>query len=101
MDVSTTPGPSRLSEAEVTFFLVEHGEWHVADGMLVRTFEFESFAGAVGFVTAIAIEAEAMNHHPDVDIRWNKVRIGLTTHDAGGVTTLDTRLATVMDVLAG
>ena len=42
-----------------------------------------------------------MNHHPDIDIRWNKVRIALTTHDAGGLTTFDTRLATVMDVLAG
>ena len=101
MELSTTPEPSLLSEAEVTFFLVERGEWDVADGMLVRTFEFESFAAAIGFVAATAIEAESMNHHPDIDIRWNKVRVALTTHDAGGLTTLDTRLATVMDVLAG
>ena len=101
MDVSATPGPSRLSEAEVTFFLVEHGEWDVVDGMLVRTFQFETFAGAIGFVASVAIEAESMNHHPDIDIRWNKVRIALTTHDAGGLTASDTRLATVMDVLAG
>lgn len=101
MDVNTTPGPARLSEAEVTFFLVEHAEWDVVGGALVRTFEFESFAAAVGFVTASAIEAESMNHHPDIDIRWNKVRIGLTTHDADGLTASDTRLATVMDVLAG
>ena len=101
MDVSTTPGPARLSEAEVTFFLVEHGEWDVVDGRLVRTFQFETFAAAVGFVASVAIEAEAINHHPDIDIRWNKVRIALTTHDAGGLTAHDTRLAMLMDVLAG
>lgn len=95
------PDLSRLSETEVTFFLVEHGEWDVVDGALTRTFEFESFAAAVGFVTSTAIEAESMSHHPDIDIRWNRVRVSLTTHDAGGLTSRDTRLASVMDVLAG
>ena len=101
MDVSSAPVPTRLSEAEVAFFLVDHGEWDVVGDMLVRTFAFESFAAAIGFVAAVAVEAESMNHHPDIDIRWNKVRIGLTTHDVGGLTGHDTRLAAVMDVLAG
>ncbi len=100
MDVSMSADHARLSETEVTFFLVEHGAWDVVDGALCRSFTFDSFGAAIGFVTAVAIEAERMNHHPDIDIRWTTVRISLTTHDAGGLTSKDTHLAAAMDALA-
>jgi 4a-hydroxytetrahydrobiopterin dehydratase len=69
-------------------------EWPEVDDGLEREFEFESFPAAIAFVDRLAEVAEAANHHPDIDIRWRKVRIALTTHDAGGLTDLDFRLAT-------
>ena len=57
------------------------------------TVGLHDFAAALAFVNAVGAAAEAANHHPDIDIRWNKVRLALTTHDAGGLTLLDLALA--------
>ena len=64
---------------------------------IVRTFECASFPDAIAFVVRIGFLAEAANHHPDLDIRWRKVRVALTTHDAGGLTTIDFDLAAAID----
>lgn len=58
-----------------------------------KTFAFPSFMGAVAFVNRVADLAEAMDHHPDVDLRYDRVRVGLSTHSAGGITGMDTALA--------
>lgn len=71
--------------------------WARAGEVIEKTFEFESFVPAVEFVNRVAELAEEMNHHPDLDIRYNKVRVGLATHDAGGITDLDTTLAQKID----
>jgi 4a-hydroxytetrahydrobiopterin dehydratase len=67
--------------------------WTEEGGALRRTFTFRDFAEAMAFVNRMAALAEEMNHHPDFCVRWNRVEVSITTHDAGGVTELDRRLA--------
>jgi 4a-hydroxytetrahydrobiopterin dehydratase len=85
---------------EVDAALAEQGlEWdHVGD-QLQTTVELHDFAAALAFVNAVGAAAEAVDHHPDIDIRWNKVRLVLTTHSAGGLTVRDLALAAVIDRL--
>ena len=73
--------------------------WQEQDNALVREFEFKSFSEAIEFVDRLADAAESENHHPDIDIRYNKVRLGLVTHDAGGITQKDFDLAVAADKL--
>ena len=67
--------------------------WERSGDEIVRTFELPSFPEAIAFVTRIAERAEAADHHPDLDIRYRKVRVALSTHDAGGITDKDFDLA--------
>ena len=65
----------------------------------MRTFQFESFCDAVAFVNKVAGMAEKAGHHPDIDIRYNRVRLALVSHDAGGLTDKDFDLAAGVDLL--
>jgi 4a-hydroxytetrahydrobiopterin dehydratase len=71
--------------------------WKREGDEIVKTFELPSFPEAIEFVTRIADRAEAADHHPDLDIRYRKVRVALSTHDAGGLTNLDFDLATEIE----
>lgn len=71
--------------------------WSMTADGLTRTFRFGSFVEAIGFVTRAAAIAEEMGHHPDLDIRYDRVRVAVLTHDAGGVTELDFRLASRLE----
>jgi len=75
-------------------------EWRIESGELTRTFVFKDFVAAMGFVNRIAEAAEAAGHHPDIDIRYSKVRLNLVTHDAGGLTAKDFDLAAKASSLA-
>ena len=75
--------------------------WTLAGGKLRRELRFADFVEAFGFMTRVALVAEAMGHHPDWSNVWNRVTIELTTHDAGGLTDLDLQLARRIDALAG
>jgi 4a-hydroxytetrahydrobiopterin dehydratase len=66
----------------------------------MRTFQFQDFVAALRFVNRVADLAERAGHHPDIDIRYNRVRLGLTTHDAGGLTGKDFELAAAADQAA-
>lgn len=89
-----------LSGAEVDASLAEQGlEWERVGDELVTTVTLRDFAAALEFVNAVGAAAEAANHHPDIDIRWNKVRLVLSTHSAGGLTVLDLALAAAIDRL--
>ena len=89
-----------LSPADVDAALAEQGlAWERVGDELVTTVELHDFAAALAFVNAVAAAAEAVDHHPDIDIRWNKVRLVLTTHSAGGLTVLDIALAAAIDRL--
>ena len=82
-----------LSPAEITARLASLPGWTVEQGELVRQFQFPDFLGSIAFVNGVAQLAEAAGHHPDIDIRYNKVRLALTTHDAGGISPKDFELA--------
>lgn len=74
--------------------------WSLEAGALTRTFAFKDFVAALGFVNRVGDAAEIAGHHPDIDIRYNRVRLALTTHDAGGLTARDFTLAARIDKLA-
>lgn len=75
-------------------------DWKKQSAEIRRTFEFKDFAQAMEFVNRVAGVAEAANHHPDIDIRWNKVTLALATHSEGGLTQNDFDLAKKIDGLA-
>lgn len=89
----------KLTTAELQAVLDTHSAWALEDGLLTRTFQFEDFVAAIGFVNRVAEYAEQAAHHPDIDIRYNRVRIGLTTHDEGGISEKDVALAAQLDGL--
>jgi len=75
-------------------------EWELEKKHIERTIEFDDFADAIDFVNAIAEVAEEEAHQPDIDIRYNKVRLVLSTHSKGGLTELDFALAERIDTLS-
>ena len=90
----------KLSESEIDKQLPELVGWRVVNGKLNKTIEFASFVQAFGFMTQVAIEAEKMNHHPEWHNVYNKVTIDLVTHDIGGISNYDFRLARAIDAIA-
>jgi 4a-hydroxytetrahydrobiopterin dehydratase len=82
-----------LTEEEISHLVHELPEWAVEDGQLVRFWTFPDFVQAVAFVNRVAKVAEAAGHHPDIDIRYNRVRLALVSHDAGGITARDANMA--------
>jgi 4a-hydroxytetrahydrobiopterin dehydratase len=90
-----------LSAEEARSGLARLPGWKIEAGELVRSFEFKDFLAALRFVNQVAEVAEKAGHHPDIDIRYNKVRLGLVTHDAGGLTAKDFDLAGQANALAG
>ncbi len=91
---------TKLGDAEVQGWLKAHPGWALEGGMIRRTFGFPDFRAAMAFVSRVADAAEAADHHPDIDIRYSKVTLALVTHDAGGLTWRDTKLAEEADQLA-
>jgi len=89
MALNKTP----LSEDELRVLLSERPEWSLRDGKLVRQWTFKDFSEAMDFVNSVAALAELAEHHPDIDIRYNRVELALVSHDAGGVTARDARMA--------
>ena len=89
-----------LSEAEITSALDALPGWLHADGEIEKTFECPSFPDAIAFVVRVGFFAEKADHHPDLDVRWRKVRVALTTHDAGGLTGKDLDLARQIEEVA-
>jgi 4a-hydroxytetrahydrobiopterin dehydratase len=89
-----------LADDDVRAFVDDHPDWALAGKEIARTFEFSDFNESMGFVTRVAMEAEKANHHPDIDIRWNKVTLTLSTHSEGGLTEKDLDLANTADGLA-
>jgi 4a-hydroxytetrahydrobiopterin dehydratase len=82
-----------LTSEELNALLAERPDWTMRNGTLVRRWEFKDFVAAMEFVNGVAVLAEQAQHHPDIDIRYNKVELGLVSHDAGGITARDARMA--------
>ena len=74
--------------------------WTIQDGKLHKTFQFQDFSEAFGFMARAALAAESMDHHPDWSNAYKTVRVELSTHDVGGITELDFKLAEQMDRMA-
>jgi len=91
----------KLSDAEIEKHLASLPSWERGDGRIRKAFRFEDFVEAFGWMTRVALVAEKMDHHPEWKNVWASVEVELSTHDAGGLTELDMRLAAAMDALAG
>lgn len=88
-----------LDDSEINVALAAVPKWSRTGSTIARTFQFKGFPAAILFVNQVAQLAETAWHHPDIDIRWNKVTLVLTTHDAGGLTSKDFALAHEFDRL--
>ncbi len=90
---------TKLNEDQIAEELKVHCEWVEMNGQIQRTFQFEDFAESIGFVNKIAQYAEQVQHHPDILVRYNKITLSVSTHDAGGITHKDFELASHADGL--
>ena len=90
-----------LSDDEISTGLGSLQGWARAADTIEKTFELPSFPDAVAFVTRVGFLAEAADHHPDLDVRWRKVKVSLSTHDEGGITAKDLGLAGEIEAVAG
>ena len=90
----------KFNAAQIKTALAGTPDWEKRGTTIARTFQFKDFPAAIRFVDAVAELAEQAWHHPDIDIRWNKVTLTLTTHDAGGLTKQDFVLARKFDGLS-
>ena len=93
----------KLSGKERDKAISELDGWSECEGRdaIAKTFKFEDFAAAFDWMARVATQAEKMNHHPEWLNVWNRVEVTLTSHDAGGVTARDIKLATRMNALFG
>ena len=82
-----------LSAQQTSSLLTSVPDWQIEGGELVRTYKFEDFVTGLAFVNRVGKLAETAGHHPDIDIRYNRVGLALVSHDAGGITARDARMA--------
>lgn len=87
----------KLSNEAVDAFVAEHPGWARAGDMLVKTFSFGHYGQGVAFAVHVGFAAEKKDHHPNLHIFWGKVTVEWSTHDAGGITELDTKMAELTD----
>ena len=91
---------AKLTPEQIDAALAGVPGWKRQNASITRTFEHKDFVAAMAFVQKVAVAAEAAWHHPDIDIRWNKVTLVLSTHSEGGLTQKDFDLARQIDALA-
>ena len=92
---------TKLDDQEIEAALERMGGWERQGDAIVRELELDDFKAVVALVVALAFEAEAANHHPDLDIRYNRLTVRLSTLSEGGITAKDLELAEAVDRLAG
>ena len=88
-----------IPAAEIKNLMKKVPEWETDKKKLERTFEFDDFTSAIDFVNSVAEISEEQEHHPDIDVRYNHVKLSLHTHSKGGLTDLDFQLAERIDTL--
>ncbi len=91
----------KLTEAEIAKALQRLDGWERDGAVIRKLYTFKTFSEGIRFVERVAAEADARDHHPDIDIRYTTVVMALSTHSAGGLTTKDVELAAKIDELAG
>ena len=100
MEKFAAPPVQKSDAARVVLALGTLPDWKKTGDVIARTFQFKDFPAAIDFTNAVAALAEQTQHHPNIDVRWNKVTLALSTHDAGGLTEKDFALARQCDALA-
>ena len=90
----------KLTDAEIAARMLALPNWELGTDRIRRVFRFKDFVEAFGWMSSVAIVAESMNHHPEWRNVWATVEVELSTHDAGGLTELDMKLAAKMDELS-
>ena len=89
-----------LNNEEINDFLLNNAGWILNEEKLIKEFTLDSFVDSLALVVKVGIEAEKLDHHPDILLHsWNKVKIMLTTHSASGITDLDIKLANQIEIL--
>jgi len=88
-----------LEKDQVNYFLEKNPSWNINDKSIKKEFKFKNFIDAFGFISKVALLSEKMDHHPNWQNTYNKVTIELTTHDIGGITSRDIKLAEAIDIL--
>jgi 4a-hydroxytetrahydrobiopterin dehydratase len=89
-----------LNQAEIDEKLAGLGGWEQSGAAIAKEFKREDFVGSVRFVESLVEPAEEMNHHPDLEISWDTVKVTISTHSEGGLTAADFELAAKIDALA-
>ena len=92
-------GLAKLSDDQIKEKLKELQGWQLVNGKLHKEFQFKDFNQAFGFMTRVALHAEKMDHHPEWFNVYNKLKVDLMTHDAGGITENDVKLAKILNSL--
>lgn len=92
---------AKLTDEELGAFISNAEGWTSQDDAIVKDFAFPGFRAAIAFVNRVAEQADAARHHPDIEVHYDRVRISLSTHDAGGVTEKDVAAAEGIDAAAG
>jgi len=93
--------PTDLTPDQINRFLLAHPEWARDGETISRTYVFADFNEAMGFVVRAGMASEVADHHPDIDVRWNKVTCVLSTHDQSALTSKDLDLASTFDMFVG
>lgn len=88
-----------FSESEINSKLSDVSGWSYENDQVTRTFSFDTFLGGIEFVSKVAQTAEAADHHPDIDIRYSNIKIAVSSHDVGGITDRDFKLAAAINGL--
>jgi 4a-hydroxytetrahydrobiopterin dehydratase len=88
-----------LTESQRQEFVASYPGWSLEGETISRMFSFVNFVHSMGFVTSVALLAEKANHHPDIDIRWNRVTLALSTHSERGLTQKDIDMAAAIEAL--
>lgn len=92
---------AKLKDADVTAGLAKLAGWTRSGDAIAKSFTFQTFADGIRFVDRVAAEADRLDHHPDIDVRWTTVTMTLSTHSEGGLTRKDLELAAVIDRARG
>ena len=90
---------SLLEQNQLDYFIEKNPSWIIVNKTIKKEFKFDTFIDAFGFMSKVALLSEKMDHHPDWQNTYNKVKINLTTHDKGGITNNDINLAESIDKL--
>ena len=90
---------SLLEQNQIDYFIKKNPSWKTNNKTIKKEYKFDNFIDAFGFMSKVALLSEKMDHHPDWQNTYNKVKINLTTHDKGGITTNDIKLAESIDKL--